>query len=318
MGKGELMGSKAKWVDLQVNGRHGIAFRSKTLSVDEVVTLTRKLAAEGTAGYVPSFSTTVDPEVAVRNVRVIVEARRRDAECAKRILGIHFEGPFLSREPGYVGAHAPDCVRDPDVAFIDRYQDAAEGLVKLVTIAAEAKGAEDFTRTMTARGIAISIGHSAEWRPEAIGRLAEAGAKSFTHLGNALPKMLPRHDNIIWTGLAEDRMSVQFIPDGFHLPKTMLRVYTRAVPLSRLIAVSDCSFPGGLPPGEYDLEGDRHYLEPDGFLRSAAGTLHGSSCCLADAVKNLMDPYIGLSERDCEIVARENPLRLIGMEGWDE
>ena len=309
---------KPQWVDIQVNGRHGVSFRSPALTVEQVVFLTEKLRAEGTAAYVPTFTTSIAPETAVRNVRVIVEARRRSSECARRIIGIHFEGPFVSREPGYVGAHAPAFVRDPDVSLIDRYQDSAEGLVRMVTIAAEAKGAEDFTRAMSDRGIAVSIGHSAEWRPDAIGRIAEAGARSFTHLGNGIPLSIPRHDNIIFTALAEDRMSVQFIPDGFHLPMTVLRVFVRAVPLHRLVAVSDCSFPGGLPPGRYDLEGDVHILEPNGFLRAANGMLHGSSCCIADAVKILQDPYIGFTERECRAVAFENPLRLIGMEGWGE
>ena len=153
---------KPQWVDIQVNGRHGVPLRSPSLTVEQVIFLTEKLRDEGTAAYVPALTTTTPPETAVRNVRVIVEARRRSAECARRILGVHFEGPFISREPGYAGAHAPAFVRDPDVALIDRYQDAAEGLVKMVTIAAEAKGAEAFTRAMTERGIVVSIGHSAE------------------------------------------------------------------------------------------------------------------------------------------------------------
>ena len=305
------------WIDLQVNGRYGICLRAKVLSPEQVIALTEKLRDEGTTAYLPAFST-MDPETAVRNLRVVAEARRRSAECARRILGVHLEGPFISREPGYCGAHNQAWVRDPDVALIDRYQDACGGLVKIVTIAAEAKGAEDFTREMAARGIVVSIGHSAEWRPEAFARMAAAGAKSFTHLGNALPALVPRHDNAIFSALAEDRLSVQFIPDGFHLPRQVLKVYTRAVPIERLIAVSDCSFPGGLPPGTYDMDGDLHILEPDGFLRSVKGTLHGSSCCLADAVKVLQDPYIGLTERECLAVARENPLRLIGMDGWTE
>lgn len=302
-----------KWIDVQVNGRIGISFNSPDLKEEQVLALTEHLRDEGTAGFVASITTTCPPEAAVRNIRTIVAARKRYAECGKRILGLHFEGPFISREKGYVGAHSPELVRDPDLKLIERYQDAAEGIVRLVTIAAEAKGAEDFTRQVTAMGVAVSIGHSAAWEPEVIGRLAEAGAKSFTHLGNAIPALLPRHDNVIWTGLAEDRMMVQFIPDGFHLRREILRVYTRAVPLGRLVAVSDCTFPGGLPPGEYNLKGDRFFLEPNGFLRSAAGTLHGSSCTMAQAMKNLADPYIGFTECELMAVGHDNPLRLIGL-----
>ena len=300
------------WVDLQVNGRFGIAFNSNSLSVDNVVELSQRLVGEGTSGFLATFTTTAFPDTVMRNARVIADARRADPVCAGAIIGIHLEGPFLSREPGYVGAHRPEKIMPCDVSVVDEVQKASGGLVRLVTIAAEAEGAEAFTETMTSRGITVSIGHSAEWRPEVIGRLAEKGAKAFTHLGNALPALLPRHNNIIWTALSEDRMSVMFIPDGFHLPDPVLKTYIRAVPVERLIAVSDCSFPGGLPPGEYSLDGDPHYLEPSGFLRSAAGTLHGSSCCLADAVKVLR--RLGLSEAACRAVAHDNPLRLIGME----
>ena len=305
--------SKTGWIDLQVNGRYGIAFNSPKITVDEVVSLTERLRDEGTTGFLAAMSTTSAGETQLHTARVIAEARRKSAACAESILGLHLEGPFVSREKGYVGAHNPAMVRDPDIGYIDKVNDACGGLVRVVTIAAEAKGAEDFTRQATSRGIAVSIGHSAEWRPERIGALAEAGAKSFTHLGNGLPDLIHRRENVIWTALAEDRMSIQFIPDGFHLTLQMLRVYTRAVPLRRLIAVSDCAYPGGLKPGRYEMGGDVHLLEPDGFIRSLAGTLHGSSSSMAQVMRILNSSYVGLSEAECRVVGHDNPLRLIGL-----
>ena len=304
---------KDSWIDLQVNGRHGIAFNSPRLTVEEVILLTEKTVAEGTVGFLAAMSTTAGEETTLHTAGVIREARRRSAACEKAILGLHLEGPFVSREKGYVGAHNPAMVRDPDIGYIDKVNDACGGLVRMVTIAAEAKGAEAFTRAATERGVCISIGHSAEWRPERIGALAEAGAKSFTHLGNGLPDLVHRRENVIWTALAEDRMSIQFIPDGFHLTLQMLRVYTRAVPLRRLVAVSDCAYPGGLKPGRYEMDGDVHLLEPDGFIRSLAGTLHGSSSSMAQVMRVLNSPYVGLSEADCRVVGHDNPLRLIGL-----
>ena len=310
---GPLSAKKEGWIDLQVNGRYGIAFNSPKITVDEVVSLTERLRDEGTVGYLAAMSTTSAGETQLHTARVIAEARRKSAACAESILGLHLEGPFVSREKGYVGAHNPTMVRDPDIGYIDKVNDACGGLVRVVTIAAEAKGAEDFTRQATNRGIAVSIGHSAEWRPERIGALAEAGAKSFTHLGNGLPDLIHRRENVIWTALAEDRMSIQFIPDGFHLTLQMLRVYTRAVPLRRLIAVSDCAYPGGLKPGRYEMGGDVHLLEPDGFIRSLAGTLHGSSSSMAQVMRILNSSYVGLSEAECRVVGHDNPLRLIGL-----
>ena len=306
---------KDEWVDLQVNGRYGIAFNSPHITVDDVVSLTERLRAEGTGGYLAAMSTTSAGAVQLRTARIIAEARRKSAACAESILGLHLEGPFVSREKGYVGAHNPEMVRDPDIAYVDRVNDAAEGAVRMVTIAAEAKGAEEFTRQAASRGIVVSIGHSAEWRPERIGALAEAGAKSFTHLGNGLPDLIHRRENVIWTALAEDRMSIQFIPDGYHLTLQMLKVFVRAVPVDRLVAVSDCAYPGGLPPGRYEMNGDVHLLEPDGFIRSLAGTLHGSSSCMAQVMRILNSPSVGLSAEGCRMVGFANPLRLIGMEG---
>jgi len=300
------------WIDLQVNGRYGISFGSPNLTVEQVVTLTHKIVAEGTVGFLPTITTIAFPDTALKNVRLIAEAKRKDPVCAEAILGLHFEGPFISKEPGYVGAHNPAKVLPCDVAMMDEFQKESGGMLKLVTIAAEAEGAEAFTEAMTARGVTISIGHSAEWRPEVIDRLAKKGAKAFTHLGNGIPGILPRHQNIVWTGLARDDMIVMFIPDGFHLPDQVLKVYLKAVPVERLIAVSDCSYPGGLPPGEYGPASDRSILEPSGFLRCAnTGLLHGSSCCLADAVKVLK--RVGASDAVCKALAHDNPLKLIGL-----
>lgn len=108
-----------------------------------------------------------------------------------------------------------------------------------------------------------------------------------------------------------------FISDGFHLPKEMLHAFVRVVPLERLITVTDCAFPGGLPPGRYERNGRVSVLEPNGFLRSpATQSLAGSSCLMRQCVETLMSPEVGLSYADCLRIGRENPLRLIGLEGW--
>ena len=309
---------KPRWVDLQINGRIGISFTDAALTEEAVLKVTEMLAAGGTAGYQPTICTCPD-EVAIHCLKTIAAAKRKYPECAKRILGIHMEGPFISPVDGYRGAHRPDCVVPPSYETFARWQEACGGLIRLVTIAAEVPGAADFTRQVTADGVAVSLGHMAAAAPEEIAPLAAAGAKAFTHLGNGIPNSVDRHRNVIFTALAEDRMTVMFIPDGFHLPKQVLRTYVRAVPLARLLAVSDCSYPGGLPPGTYERNGSVSVLEPSGFLRcGGTNLLHGSSCLLADAVKVLQSPEVGLTETECLTVARENPLRLIGMEGWED
>ena len=301
---------KAEWVDLQINGYAGVDFNAPGLTVDQVVAVTERLDQDGTVGYLPTI-VTGDPETAVATLRVIVEARRRSARCERNILGVHLEGPFISAEPGAVGTHPVEWVAKPSMALFGRYQDAAEGLVRLVTVAAEVPGMPEFVERLTAQGVTVSLGHQLAAAPGEVEPCIAAGAKAFTHLGNGLPNMIPRHDNIIFTALADERMTVMFIPDGHHLPDTMLKVYVRAVPLRRLVAVSDAQYPAGMPPGEYEVCGSRARLEPDGLLwNPARKCLVGATAPMA-AMMDLLQRRIGLTRDECIAIGRDNPLALI-------
>jgi len=300
------------WIDLQVNGYAGIDFNSPGLTVAAVKSVTARLAADGTAGYLPTF-VTGDPEVVCANLAVVAAARREDAKCRRRILGVHLEGPFISAEPGAVGTHPTEWVRPPDPALFNRYHEAADGCVRLVTVAAEIPGMPEFVRFLRAQGVAVSLGHQLAAKPAELEPCLAAGAAAFTHLGNGLPAQVPRHDNVIFSALADDRAMVMFIPDGHHLPDPVLKVYRRAVPLNRLVAVSDAQYPAGMPPGEYDVCGAKARLEPDGLLwNPARGCLVGATAPMAKMMA-LLKERIGFSDEECLAVGRDNPLRLIGM-----
>ena len=299
------------WIDLQINGYAGVDFNSPGLTVDAVKEVVRRLAADGTAGFCPTF-VTGDPEVVLPNIRTIVAARKADAECERRIVGLHLEGPFISSELGAVGSHPIEWVTAPSLEKFARYQDAAEGLVRLVTVAAEIPGMPEFVRAVSGQGVVVSLGHQMAATPAEIEPCIAAGARAFTHLGNGIPNMIPRHNNILFTALAEDRAKVMFIPDGHHLPDTMLKVFTRAVPLSRLIAVSDAQYPAGLQPGHYCVSGADAVLEPDGLLwNPARNCLVGATTPMAKMM-DLLQSRIGLSPADCLVIGRDNPLALLG------
>ena len=301
---------KAEWIDLQINGYAGVDFNAPGLTVDQVIAVTERRAQDGTVGYLPTI-VTGDPGTAVATLRVIVEARKRSARCERNILGVHLEGPFISAEPGAVGTHPVEWVAKPSMELFGRYQDAAEGLVRLVTVAAEVPGMPEFVGRLTAQGVTVSLGHQLAATPAEVEPCIAAGAKAFTHLGNGLPNMIPRHDNIIFTALADERMTVMFIPDGHHLPDTMLKVYARAVPLKRLVAVSDAQYPAGMPPGEYEVCGSRARLEPDGLLwNPARKCLVGATTPMA-AMMDLLQRRIGLTLDECITIGRDNPLALI-------
>ena len=298
------------WIDLQINGYGGVDFNSPGLTVEKVKAVTCRLADDGTAGYLPTF-VTGDPETVLANLRVVAEARRTDAECRERILGVHLEGPFISPVPGAVGAHPVEWVVPPSLERFERYQEASGGIVRIVTVAAEIDGMPAFVRELSRRGIVVSLGHQMACTPEDIEPCMAAGAKAFTHLGNGIPNEIHRHRNIVFTALAEDRASVMFIPDGHHLPDAILKVYARAVPLERLIAVSDAQYPAGMPPGDYEVSGLRARLEPSGLLwNPERNCLVGATTPMAKMM-DLLQRRIGLSYADCLRIGRDNPLALI-------
>lgn len=301
----------AGWIDLQVNGYAGVDFNARGLTVEAVKRVTERLAADGTVGYLPTL-VTGDPEMLIETIRTVVAARQKYEVCARNIFGFFLEGPFISNRPGAVGTHPIEWVHAPDLGLFDRFQDAAEGLVRLVNVAAEVPGMPAFVKALTERGVTVSLGHQLATSPADIEPCLAAGARAFTHLGNGIPNEVNRHDNIVYTALVEDRASVMFIPDGHHLPDTMLKLYCRAVPATRLIAVSDAQYPAGLPPGEYEVCGTHARLEPNGLLwNPARKCLVGATTPIARCME-ILRTRVGLTEGECRLIGHDNALNLIG------
>ena len=300
------------WIDLQVNGYAGVDFNGPGLTAEAVKAVTERLEADGTVGYMPTL-VTGDPETLVGVVRTVVEARRRYAVCERNIIGFFLEGPFISDRPGAVGTHPVEWVRPPDIALFNRFQDAAEGLVRMVNVAAEVEGMPDFVRAVSATGVTVSLGHQLATSPAQLEPCIAAGAKAFTHLGNGIPNEINRHDNVINAALVEDRASVMFIPDGHHLPDTMLKLYVRAVPLKRLVAVSDAQYPAGMPPGEYEVCGAHARLESDGLLwNPSRNCLVGATAPIAKCMEVLRE-RTGITEGECRAIGHDNALALVGL-----
>ena len=303
---------KAEWIDLQINGYGGIDFNAPGLTVDQVVAVTERLEQDGTAGYLPTF-VTGDPDMVLSNMRVIAQARRKNALCEKNVIGIHLEGPFISDKPGAVGTHPVEWVKPPSFEAFNKYQDACGGIVRLVTVAAEVPGMPDFVKAVSDSGVTVSLGHQMAATPEEVEPCMAAGAKAYTHLGNGIPNQIPRHNNVLFTALADDRATVMFIPDGHHLPDTVLKVFTRAVPMNRLVAVSDAQYPAGMPPGDYDVCGAKARLEPSGLLWNPARNCLVGATTPMGAMMELLQKRIGFTLEECFMIGRDNPLALIGL-----
>lgn len=299
------------FVDLQVNGFLGVDFSSPDLTAESFALACRELLKRGTAAFLPTLITCPISGYR-RNLPILAEVMQRE-EFRGRLLGLHLEGPFISRHAGAVGAHDPRYVIPPDLKLLQDLIAWSNDQVRLITLAPELPGADQLARYAVDRGIAVSLGHTLA-TPDELRRLVQAGATALTHLGNGVPNTLPRHDNPIWAGLAEDALSAMLIADGHHLPAPVLKAMLRAKGTDRCIIVSDASPIAGLPPGEYVTLGNRAVLEPSGRLHNPEkGCLVGSSATLLDCMNHLAQQR-WLSFEDMVAVGLRNPLRLIGLD----
>jgi len=306
----------AGFVDLQVNGYAGHDLNGPTFEVATVRALCRALLKVGVTTFLPTLITAPEPRL-VAALRVIRAACAAHAEVAAMVAGIHVEGPHIAPEDGPRGAHPAADVRAPDVAEFDRWQEAAGGLVRLVTLSPHWPEAPAYVRHLVKSGVVVSLGHTSADAAQIAAAVA-AGATLSTHLGNGSHALLNRRHNHLWPQLADDRLTAMFIADGHHLTPAQLKVMLRAKGLDRSLVVSDTVALGGLPAGKYQTPvGGQVELRPDGCLVLDDGTgnyLAGAALPLLAAVPVLVD-QVGLTFGEAVALMTSSPGRVIGGRG---
>ena len=297
--------------DLQVNGFAGVDFQGAP-STAEVRHACEKLHAHGTARILATLITDT-PAALAKKFAAFESHRRADPLIGATIVGYHLEGPYLSAEPGYRGAHPGELMKDPDAAEFARWQDAAGGAIRLVTIAPERAGSMEFIAEVTRRGVRVSLGHT-NADDRTIDDAIRAGATLCTHLGNGCPAELPRHDNIVHRLLARDELIACFIPDGVHLPPFVLRNLIRAKPPGRVILTTDAMAAAGAPPGRYRLGAMELDVGEDRIVRlPGAKNFAGSALTLDTGVAQAAQ-WLGLSPAAAAEFASAIPARALGFE----
>lgn len=271
------------YVDLQVNGYMGVDFNSPATTVDQFHLAAVAMQREGVRQALPTLITN-SVESMSRCILNIHQACEQSDVCRQLFAGIHLEGPFLSPKAGYIGAHPPQHALASDISALDQLCSVADGIVKLVTLAPEVDSRGELTRYLTSRNIVVAAGHT-DASLEDLERCIDAGLTLFTHLGNACPPEMNRHDNIIYRALrCSDRLRYTLIADGFHVPKILFENLLRWVPLDRLAVVSDAISAAGLGPGIYQLAGRVVSIGPDKAARDSSGKhFVGSACSMLDA-----------------------------------
>jgi N-acetylglucosamine-6-phosphate deacetylase len=291
------------FIDIQVNGYAAVDYNAPETPHEEIARSLHVQFACGVTRVYPTVITGAPDRItgALANLSSAAETLPEGGA----IEGFHVEGPFISPEDGPRGAHQKQWVRKPDIDEFRRWQDAARGRVRLVTLSPEWPEAPRFIEAVVASGVVASIGHT-KAGPEQIADAVSAGATLSTHLGNGAHAVMRRHPNYIWDQLAEDRLMADFIVDGIHLPAAFLKVALRAKGIGRSVLVTDASTPAGAPPGRYRLGEQEVDHTPDRRV-VLAGTekLAGSALLMHEGVENLMK-FGGLSLADAVRMATVN------------
>jgi N-acetylglucosamine-6-phosphate deacetylase len=308
------MPGESRYYDLQLNGYRGVDFNADNLTDASLHTACEHLRADGVTKALATIITDDIDRMAARLAR-IAAIRRQDPLAAAVIPGIHVEGPFLCPEPGYAGAHPPQRMLAANLDATKRLLDAAEGLVRIVTLAPECDPGMAVTRWLAGQGITVSAGHcnpSLDQLRAAI----DAGLSMFTHLGNGCPMFLHRHDNIIQRVLSlADGLWICFIGDGVHIPYGTLTNYLRCVPPDRAIIVSDGISAAGLGPGNYMLAGQTVIVGEDRAARSPDGShFLGATATMPQIAAGLRD-LAGLDACTIHTMMFTNPTKAMRDEG---
>ena len=237
-------------------------------------------------------------------------AHRRHNTGGAEVVGAHLEGPFLCAAKK--GAQNGAFLHDPDVPMLKRLQDAAEGCVKLVTVAPEQPGSMEFIRAAVEMGVTVSVGHTVAGYETARAAF-EAGASHATHLFNAMPPFAHRDPGVIGAAFDVPGVQPELICDGIHVHGSAVRAAFRLFGKERMILISDSLRATGMPDGEYPFGGQMIEVHGNratilGHPETLAGSVTSLMGCLRQAVS------FGIPLADAVRACTYNPAQSIGIE----
>lgn len=300
--------------DLQVNGYAGTDFNRDGLTSEALHHACKCLLEDGCDSILATFITD-DLDAMSDRMATLVRLLDEDSLARSVIAGIHIEGPFISPEKGYVGAHPPQHVRPATLESAKRLLDAAGGLTRVVTLAPEHDEHFHTTEFLANNGITVSAGHC---NPslDVLRASTEHGLRMFTHVGNGCPMLMHRHDNIIHRALAlRDRLWLCFIPDGVHIDHYTLKNYLALAGTEKTIFVTDAISAARLGPGTYSLAGWDICVGEDLVARSPDGSHFVGSTVTIPRILADGQQHLGLSKAELQVLLDINPRRAVKING---
>ncbi len=294
------------FIDVHTHGAYGAMVNS--CSEEEMKFWAANLPNEGVTSFLPTtFSDTPKSiEAACARIANVMESGQRGAE----ILGVHLEGPFLN--VGFKGAMDPVRIISPDIKLFDRWQQAARGHVRYITMAPEKDEGYCFTRYATEQNVVVSIGHSAATYEQAMAALGN-GARCFTHAFNAMKPLNHREPGCAGALMRSDAYA-EIIFDGRHVNLDVVNILFKTKGRDRLVGVSDSLSLKAAPPGEYTINGRALIVDENGaaFIKGT-NTLAGSTLMFNKGLRGLVETAeVPISHALAALT--ENPARLLRLD----
>jgi N-acetylglucosamine-6-phosphate deacetylase len=296
------------FVDVHIHGAGGRDVMEADRAALSVIT--EKLAAFGTTSILATTVTASADDTcrAVEGISSYITGQLQTNLARAEILGIHFEGPFLSRERR--GVHPPEFLQLPSAELLQRFLQAANGNARILTIAPELLGAMPCIDAARSLGMVVSIGHTDATYEQARAAVAH-GAHHATHVYNAMRPFSHRDPGVIGAVLTTPEVTAELIADGVHVDEIAMKMLLQAKGAEKVILISDGTSATGMPDGKYML-GGLEVTVIGGVCRDSGGRLAGSTLTLDRALRNIVK--LGASIEDAVRMLTLNPATLLGIE----
>ncbi|MGB8541231.1 MAG: N-acetylglucosamine-6-phosphate deacetylase [Candidatus Acidiferrales bacterium] len=301
------------FVDVHIHGAGGHDVMEATPAALDCITST--VARYGSTSILATTVTaSVDEtcrslEGIARYIRAHEKFEQGSAGPVAEILGIHLEGPFISKARR--GVHPPEGIARPSVQMLEKFRAAADGLIRMITIAPEIPGALDLIRAAVANGIVAAIGHT-DANYEQTQAAVQAGARHTVHFYNAMRPFSHRDPGIIGAILTEPDVTAEVIADGIHVAGPAIQVLLGTKGFDTVLLASDATAATGMPDGNFRL-GNFEVVVKDGVCRNAEGKLAGSTLTLDRALRYIV--ALGVPVVDAVRMATILPARRVSLAG---
>jgi len=293
------------FVDVHVHGGNGIRFGSSDQIAQDLQTYSEWVASKGVTGFLCSIGAPTAAAL-TQKVRVFADALDAGVEGAE-VLGLHLEGPFLSKEKK--GAMNPDWLRQPDRDEAKAVLRAGRGWIRQVTMAPELPGAGEVAALFREAGVVVALGHSnADY--ETASAALRGKFTHVTHTFNAQRGLHHRAPGVVGAVMASDNVTAELIADTIHVHPAAMKVLLRCLGTDRVVLITDANAAAGLPDGTYGLM-TREITVKDGRATLPDGTIAGSTVTLDQCVRNIHQ-QVGVPLAEAVKMASLNPARAMG------